>query len=266
MESKKSKILVLSDLKKSASTTLESSLILAHMINADINIFYVKKPTDVVESESQLSAFRTINEQHSVTKKAIENLIDSVPKADGVKIDYNYKFGNVKNELEDYIAKYNPDIVVLGKRITSPMKFIGDSITDFVLKTHRGFIMIAGAANTLVPNQELSLGLLNNYGAGMDSDLEKSILANSEKPLKTFSFVKYSNAEEKVEPKADSNTVDYVFERNDNTINNLSNYLSRRNVNMVYINRANTTKDGLATSEIREVINKLNIPLILSGE
>ena len=268
MKSNKYKIVVLLDLKKSPSTTLISAVSLAKMINANINVFYVKKPTDIVETESQLSAYRTINEQHSATKKSIENLVNSVSKTDGVEIDYSYKFGNVKNEIGDYIAKQNPDIIVLGKRNSSPMNFMSDNISDYILKTHKGIIMIVGNEHSLEPNQELSIGLLNSQKTALDTEFEKALLANTQKPLKTFRFLKNAGITKETRTDLDTKTVDYVFEHNENMINNLSNYLSISNINMLYINRINNSKteENLTKSEMKEVINKLNISLLLSGE
>jgi nucleotide-binding universal stress UspA family protein len=259
MKNNKYKILILSDLKKSTDVTLKSAVSLAKMINADISLFYVKKPTDVVERESQLSAYRTINEQHSLTKNKIENLIDPACKSYGIKIDYSYKFGNIKKEISEHINTHNPDIIVLGKKNNNIISFIGDSVTDFVLKTHKGMIMIAGNENNLEPNQKLSLGFLNN-NSEMVTEFEKSILANSQKPLKTFRFVKNNDTPRKSETIIGVNTVDFVFERNDNAINNLSNYLSKNNINLLYMNNGNLLK-----TEIKEFMNKLNVSLLLSG-
>ena len=260
MKDNKYEILILSDLKKPTDVALKSAVSLAKMINANISLFYVKKPTDVVERESQLSAYRTINEQHSLTKKKIENVIDSISKSYDINIDYSYKFGNIKKEIGEHINKHNPDIIVLGKRNNNIINFIGDSITDFVLKTHKGIIMIAGNENNLEPNQKLSLGFLND-NSEMETEFEKSILANSQKPLKTFRFVKKNDTPRKSETIIGVNTIDYVFDRNDNAINNLSNYLSKNNINLLYLNNGN-----LLRAELKEFINKLNVSLLLSGK
>ena len=75
MKNNKYKILVLSDLNKSADFRLKSTVSLAKMIDGDITLFHVKKPTDIVDRESQLSAMRSINKEHIVTNKKIESLV-----------------------------------------------------------------------------------------------------------------------------------------------------------------------------------------------
>ena len=46
----------------------------------------------------------------------------------------NFSFGNIKDEIRTYIKDTKPDIIVLGQRDSKPLKFIGDSITHFLLK------------------------------------------------------------------------------------------------------------------------------------
>ena len=71
MKNNRYKILVLSDLKDSTNSILKSSVSLAKMINGDVAFFHVKKATDVVENDSQLSAIRTINKLHTKTRSQI---------------------------------------------------------------------------------------------------------------------------------------------------------------------------------------------------
>jgi nucleotide-binding universal stress UspA family protein len=268
MRNNKYKILVLSDLKKSTHEIVKSTISLAKMIDADISFFHVKKPIDVVESESQLSAYRVINEQHTVTKNSIENVIESVSKIYGVELDYSYKFGNVKNEIGDYIIKYNPDIIVLGKRNSNLINFIGDSITDFVLKTYKGIIMIVGDENGLEPNQSFSLGLLNGQSFSNDSEFKMAIFSKAQKPLKAFSIVEKLNKIDNKDRTSGTKTIEYVFEYNDNALQSLSSYLSKNNINLLLIDRNNKNHEQqrhLKQLDIKSVINKLNVSLLISS-
>ena len=133
MRNNKYKILVLSDLKKSPSTILKSTVSLAKMIDGDINFFHVKKPSDVVERESQLSAMRTINQEQIITGKKIQEALAPISNDYNVNINSTFAFGNVKNEIEEHIKVTNPDVIVLGKRKAKGLRFLGDNITDFVL-------------------------------------------------------------------------------------------------------------------------------------
>ncbi|MFL1010722.1 universal stress protein [Flavisericum labens] len=263
----KYKIVVLSDLKDSSEKTLKSSISLAKTIGADIKFFHVKKPTDVVDRDSQLSTFRTINEQHSLTKNSIDDLVKSVSKTYGVPIDYGYAFGNVKTEIQDYLDKHQPDIVVLGKR-KSKIGLTGDKIVNFVLKTHKGTILVVGNQNNLEPDEDLSIGFLNNHSTSQDDALTNSLLKKSQKPSKAFRFIDKSKKQESSKTNSDNKTIEYVFERNDNTIKNLSNYLLKSNINLLYLNRKeNKNKNGgLRKSDIKDILAKVDVSMLLSSE
>ena len=59
----KNKILVLSDIDSSTKGILTNAVNLAKIIAGEVTLFCVKKATDIIENESQLSAMRTINEK-----------------------------------------------------------------------------------------------------------------------------------------------------------------------------------------------------------
>jgi hypothetical protein len=59
----KNKILVLSDINSSTTGILTNALNLAKIVSGEITLFCVKKPTDIVENDSQLSAMRIINKK-----------------------------------------------------------------------------------------------------------------------------------------------------------------------------------------------------------
>jgi len=137
------KILVLSDLKDSFSTTLKSAVSLGKMIHGDIDFYYVKNASDVVKRDNQLSAMRTINHEYTTIDKKIKSIIKSYSKNYDVNINYKFSFGSVKNDIGSHIEEQKPDIIVLGKRKSKIANLTGDNITDFVLNKHDGIILIA---------------------------------------------------------------------------------------------------------------------------
>jgi nucleotide-binding universal stress UspA family protein len=262
------KILVLSDLKGSTDSTLKSTVSLAKMINGSIHLFHVKKPTQIVERDNQLSAKRSINEKYTATDNKIQNIIAPISKEYGVDINYNFAFGNLKNEMSKYIQELQPDIIVLGKRKPKRIKLLGDKIADFILKEHKGVILIAGSENHIEPNQQVSLGVLNSQNDSLNVAFAKDLFANSQTPLKVFKFVKNVTSPNKTEVNLDTNTVEYVFERNDNTLNNLPNYLSKNNINLLCIDRGakqSKIKGNLNKSELNDIISNNTISLLLSS-
>ena len=258
MKNKKFKILVLSDLKKDTNSTIISAVSLSKMINAEVDLFHVKKPTDVIASDSQLSAMRTLNQEQNQSRNKIKETIAPLNKAYNVNITSNFGIGNIKAEIEAYIKATKPDVIVLGKRSSKVISLIGDNITDFVLKMHEGPVLITSNKNEIAPETELQIGLLNGKSQIFNQAFTKDLLAKTNKPLKSFNIIDSSN---KVEENIDlsiNKTIDYVFEKNDNTIKNLANYLEKNHVNLLFVNRADNP-------EIKGVINSVNVSLFITG-
>ncbi len=266
---KKYKIVVLSDLNDSALTAIKSAVSFAKMIDGDVEVFSVKKPNDIITAENQLSAMRTINTQYTKTDKKMQNLINPIAAEHGISITYSFVFGNTKSEISNFIEKRQPDILVLGKRKLTPLKFIGDGITQYVFNTFKGEIMIVSDENALEPNKKISLGTLNNLGPLVDLKFAKDLMANATKPLISYKIVKNSRATEEVAKPASKEMIAYVFEHNESSIKNLSAYLAKNNVNLLYLNRTKKLTDNkmnLMKSDIKSLINTLNVTLLVTAE
>jgi nucleotide-binding universal stress UspA family protein len=263
----KYKILVLSDLKEGTNTTLKNTVSLSRMINADIEFFHVKKLTDIVETDSQLSAMRTISKEHIIIEKKIQNLVTPISKEYDVNINTSFAFGNVKNEIENRIKTAQPDVIVLGKRKQKKLSFIGDNITDFVLNTHKGSVMLASDIDGLEPEKELSLGFYNNEKEPLNLKFTDALIGQTEQSLKSFNLVdKVNDTREKL-VSTTNKTVDYVFDKNDNAFNTLSSYLVKNKVNLLCVNRGDQTKkQNVITTEIKDIVNKVNVSLFLTNE
>jgi nucleotide-binding universal stress UspA family protein len=256
------KILVLSDLSKSAGVTITSGVALAKIINADIDFFYVKKPTEVVEEESQLSAIRTINRAYFTIDKKIKELIHPISQRYNKKINHSFIIGNIKSEIGEYIDKNKPDIIVLGKQKAKILPFLSDNITQFVLKTYKGTIVITNNRNGLEPNIELSLGLFQNIES--KGVLAENIINATQKPL-TYFKIASNNAEAQKAPfLKHQDKIEYVFEQGDNAIKNISNYLSKGKINLLFISREKNNIDAMKTS-VTSIIKSLNCSLILTN-
>ncbi len=161
MRNNKYKILVLSDLKETTDCTLQNALKLSKTIDADIEFFHVKKPTDIVDTDSQLSAMRSINKEYVVTEKKINNFIAPIIENEGVTIHTSFAFGNIKNEIENHINTCKPDVIILGSRKRKVLSFVGDKIIDFVLKSHKKTVIIVSNGNDFDFEKEFSLDFLN---------------------------------------------------------------------------------------------------------
>ncbi|GAA4896018.1 hypothetical protein GCM10023311_21000 [Flaviramulus aquimarinus] len=265
MKTNKYKILVLSDLNKNTDSILKNTVSLSKMIDAEIDFFHVKKPIDIVERESQLSAMRVINKEQLGTKKKIQEFLDPFSKSYDVNINFTFAFGNIKHEIKEHIKTVKPDIIVLGKRKAKTMRFIGDNITDFVLKTHKGAIMIASSENVLEPKKEFNLGLFNGKVESFKMTFVENLIAQTQKPLKSFNIIESNALNEQNNTPLTEKTVDYVFDKNDNAIKNLSNYLVKNKVNLLCVNRGKSKKKSKALkSEINDIIDEVNVSLLIT--
>lgn len=264
MKNNRYKILVLSDLKKDTNRILKSTVSLARMIGGNIDFYHVKKPIDVVETESQLSAIRKIGADHVIIEKKINSLLKSISNEFDIQMNSSFTFGNVKKEINNYIETTKPDIIVLGKRKPNLLKIGGDNITDYVLQNHQGPVMIASSESVLEPNSELSIGVFNNVEESFNIDFANDLMSHAKKPLKSFKILNSDSDFKTTSKDHEFKTIDFVFEKNDSTINNLTNYLSKNKINLFCMSRENQSSKSTVLNS--EVIKKLNVSLLFSGK
>lgn len=250
----KCKILVLSDIDSSTEKIIKNGVNLAKIVNGEITFFCVKKATDIVEKESQLSAMRTINEKFLEVDNKIKKIIKEHSKNEGIKIDYKISFGNLKNEISKQIEETNPDIIVLGKSKSNVLSFVGDNIIDYVLKEYSGTVMIVSGNNLLEASSDITLGLLDNVNT-FSNKFAETIVSYSDK-----SFVSFCINDDKLDSKnindSSKKIVEFVFEKGDNVLKHISNYLSKSKVNLLFINREK--------QDIKSIIKNLDCSLILT--
>ena len=257
MEQKKYKIAVFSDLKESTQSILQSSLGLAKRIGAEVFLLHVKKPATVVKNDNQLSALKSIKEvKHGMNDK-MKKLIESLSNEYEIPINCAFAFGKPKDEILQFIKNENPDLVVIGKKKVSPISIFGDGITKCIIEKFDGTVMIASENGVLRPNEELSLGLLNGDERLLQSHLAENLVKQSSKPPKSFKIVDKAEKREEVKP----DIIEYVFDRNDNSINNLGNYLLKSNVNLLMVPKAEKKPWN---EDVRHAINKFNVTLMLA--
>lgn len=266
---KKYKIIVLSDLKSDMHNTLKSTASLCKMINGEISLFHVMSPSSVVKKENQLSAMREINDEYSVTDKKMKHIMQSILKESKINMNYSLVFGNLKDEIATFIAENKPDMIVLGKKKPKPLQFIRDNITEFVLKQYKGAILITEDQPAFEPNSTLSVGTLNGLESAVNLEFSEDLLKHTDQPLKSFKIAKNSKNIQETTAIKDKKVIEYVFEYNDNAIEKLPDYLSKNNINLLFINRGKkkiNNQTNLTQSDINSIISRLNVPVILSNE
>lgn len=267
MKTNKYKILVLSDLNNSTDVILKSTISLAKIVGGNITFFHVKKPTEVIKQDNQFSAMRTINSEYNTADKEIKKALKSASKTHHINIKYKVAIGHVKSEIKNHIKEVAPDIIVLGKRKQKVLNFIGDNMTQFVLKHHDGALMIAAEENGLEPDKKLNLGVLQGQNQLLSIDYANYLFKNTHEPLNSFKIGNHTS-DLNLNDITDLKTVEYVFEKGDNAIENLSKYLFKNKINLLCVDREkNHDKDKvkLMKSDIKDVISKLNVSVLVNG-
>ncbi len=259
--SNRSKILVLSDINKSTDKTLQSAINLAEILNGSIELFCVKKPTDIINKESQLSAIRSINQEYITASNKVKSLIAEVKNDGNIKINSKISIGNLKDEISEYIKKVNPEIIVLGKKKAKFLNFSGDNIMSFILKEFKGTVMVTSDKKMFEITDSLNPGAINNLETSGKNYIIDQILSTIKKPITLFKV-----AEEGVVGNNEVNLEghrEFIFEKDDNVIKNISKYLSKSNINLLFIDRSND-KFINSKSSIQDIANTVDCPLILS--
>ncbi len=270
MKKNKYKIVVFSDLKGPLNNTIKSTVGLAKIINGDIELFHVRRPSEVVKTENQLSAIRTINREYITIDKKIQSITNSFSKDFGVNISYSFAIGNLKNEIGTYIREQQPDIIVLQRKKTKLLDFLGDNIAQFVLRQHSGTIFIVDEKKVLEPNKELSLALLDDGEQTPNIEFVDNLLLHTKKPLKSFKIVENPSGLKTSKEFRGKKTIEFVFEKRDDSIKNLSNYLTINNINLLCIARSKSnpnkkSENPSINSNIKAIVDNLNVPLLLTG-
>ena len=149
MKNNNCKILVLSDLTASANDALRYATDLSKEIDAEIEFFYVKKPTEIIDTDNPLCALRTMSSACLKTEKKIKDIISPVSKEHDIEIKATFGFGNVKNEIENRIEISKPDFIILGEKKKNFFSFMGDNITGFVTKKYKEIVLTTNKNNFL---------------------------------------------------------------------------------------------------------------------
>lgn len=269
MKNKKYKIVIFTDLKYSLENTLKSTLSLAKVFKGEITLFHVKKATDVVKKESQLSAMRNLNAGYLEMEKQINKIVTVYSRKFGVPLFYSCSIGNVKNEIAHYIDNEKPDFIVMGKRAPKLFNVLGDHIIPFVLKKHNGPVFFTDQRNVLEMNGDLSLGMLSDSEENSLTELVTKLVTHSNKPLKSFKISTSNPLKSTIKEAIGTKNIEFVFDKNDKTLKTISNYVTINKINLLCVDRGDLRKNGNSisnTSQITEIIDNLKIPLLLTGQ
>ncbi|TBN02432.1 universal stress protein [Hyunsoonleella flava] len=154
------KILVLSNLREKSAQALRYAAKLSNEIGANVEVFYAKSATEVAQTEDPLSAISTIAEVSKTTEQKLKDLVNPISKENNIEIKTTFAYGNVKNEIKNYIKTSQPDMIILGERERKKPKFLGNNVTGLVHKNYEGVVFVASDKTIFNSKGEVSLDSL----------------------------------------------------------------------------------------------------------
>lgn len=269
----KYKFLVLIDKSKASYNGLKNAVSLAKLINGSIDILQVTSPTSVVTQENQIASMAAIGEEASKQKKELQQLVDTIANKDkNVAINYSFTIGNVKNEIKKHIDKTKPDIIVLGKRKNKIINILGDQVTEELLKTHNGGILICSKKEVPTSYSDQSIGFLNNHYGLEKLSFVEDIRRLTEKPLKIFRNKDAGNLtnvdltlESGSTQTANKDNIIFEFDANKST-DDMANFISKNNLALLCINNNEEKNQSFLSTlnnTLTKTIEKTNTPVLV---
>ncbi len=272
MKTQKYKILALIDLTASSYQTVKNAVNLAKLLNGNVEVFHAKNIINIVDTENQNSAIRTLNEKHYATNNKIMHLVAQVNQEEGVSISHYLSFGNVKNEVLQHINKTKPDVIVIGKRKQKILNLLGDSITQLLLNHFFGAILITDEYKKLALKKGMSLGFYSKSLQDFQTKITKDLGENASNPIKFFKVRKRISSAHKsdtLENKElrfnEKTVVSYEFEE---SVDAFITFVSKNNIELLCVANTNQNQNWTErligkTSEIDKEINNISVPLLV---
>ena len=263
----KKKILFLCDLERYSDKMLKNSINLAKILNARIEMFYVKKVTDIAKADNQFSVMREMSHDFIDSNKFFEESLSALSDEERNLISYTIGYGNIKDEVSWHIKSFNPDVIVMGKRKRKAVSFIGDSLTEFVINNYDGEVVIAREDGRFDLDGNISLGLFNTDENSFKETIAETLIGHSKKPLKHFRSMKASTIERLEKADKTLRKVEYIFEQNATLVKNISKYVSLNKVNLLCLEKKTISRDSTlgSTMGIGNLVDNLNVSLWISS-
>ena len=263
MKAQHNKILTLINVEEPIDTIIASTINLARTFQAEVKFLYVGKPADPTRTENQMEVVRSMNHRRNAVAR-FKIMVKRARQAEGLELDYAILDGPVKKTIQNSLLAYQPDMVVVGKRLPSTMRLIGTQVTEFVLKQFQGPVLIAHPTKVLEIKEDLSVGVLDDLATIQENDVSNALIEHTKQPVKLFTIADGDKAS-KVEEAQPMPVVSFKFQNNQNAMKNLTSYVHRNNVHLLCLGRkaeGRTNKNVI----IREAMKRVNTSMLMVGK
>lgn len=261
------------DKSKASSKILKDAVKFAKIIEGSIDIFQVEPPTNVVKYDNQITIMRDIDEERFKQEMVLKEIVSSIKNEEGLPVICNFTFGNVKNEIKNHIEKTKPDIVVLGKRKKKVVGLLGDQITEDIINSFTGSVLISGNTKGLSSFENQSIGFFNTIDGIEKIALVNDLKEHTKKPLKFFKTLsdeelrsKKEVLEKMKEQELKKNAIVYEFDANNNNGTEMASFISKNNLALLCVHKnvdENSSLKGKLAKIITKTIEKINVPVLV---
>lgn len=262
MKTQHNKILTLINVEEPIAAIVESTVNLAKTFNAEVQFLYVRKPKDLTRTVNQVAVIRSMTEQRNAIAR-FKILVKKAKQAHGLDLGYSIIDGPLRKTIEAQMQAYNPDLIVLGKRTPNSVRLFGHQVTEFVLKRFDGPLLIAHPTKALQIKEDLSVGVLHDMTTISGSDVSNALIRESNKPVKLFSIAGRSGSGMAAGPEG-VNTVRFTFQDNQNAMKNLTSYVHRNDVHLLFMGRQ-STGTSKKPFNLRAAIKQINTSMLMVG-
>ncbi len=256
-------ILTLMDFSKASYAALKSAVNLAKITNGTIEILHVGAAKDIAEQENQMAAMRSIYENKLSLKKKLSNLTQLIQKEENVPAHFTLSIGNIKNEVNDAIQTFEPDVVVLGKRKKKVVNFLGDGVTKHLLGSFKGGILLAGEENTLETHNQMSLGVLESLDVSNFGQLAKVLEGNAGDTIKRFKIRNEGNQPQLSEKELGKKVTTFEFEPTQGGSEKLADYITKSQVQLLCVQPNNFRERAETKTFFEGTALNVNVPILV---
>jgi len=262
--------LVLLDFSEASYISLKFAITLSKQVGGNLRLYHVADGEEMARTDNHIVALRSVDRMNNEIENKLKAIVEMIEE-EGIRVIYEYSYGNVKNKIINHIATVKPDMVILGRSIQNRV----GKITKHFLKAYSGCVLITGVESEFSPNMNISLACSkttpDNYNLSIVYGLHQSV----KPPLSIINvstdYSGHKGTESVVplqHPKKTESTLQYHHSLSSNVAEGLIEHVSKDKVGMLCIGRKKNSNLGLKkifsqSSIPSEIIKSINIPILL---
>lgn len=262
--------LVLIDFSEASYISLKFAITMTKQVGGNLRLFHVADGEEIAGNESPIAALRSVDQVNSEIEDKLKAIAEMIEE-EGIRVLYEFSYGNVKNEINAHIATVKPDMVILGRRTQNRI----GKITKHFLNTYSGCVLITGVESEFSSKTNISLACSkttsDNYYLSIVYGLHQSV----NPPLSIINVLTNHSDHKTIQsviplhqPNKMESTLQYRHSLNSSVAEGLIEHISKDSVGLLCIGRKINGSWGLKklfpqSSAPSEIIESIDIPILL---